>query len=236
MGQAMIRRLILVLAVADAILASAGLMIHPVVLQEDGALGALANVLMLAFCAYVALLSPIAIQKLDTATWRFATFAGIGAGVWLGIDLVLNYFIYRDGATNQKVSFIVYGLYLAVLLVVAVRSTIMQGRFAEGITSAICYVVPAQLIWHFSEFLSFYCLSQTPGGQRFLTEEMRQDFERSGSRSLEAFTMGDIYGAGFLHILFIGFFIAVLLGSIAGLGGLGWIKLRSQIGRPAERG
>ena len=220
------RRVVLCLAVVDVLLAVAGLVLHPVVLKENGALGALANLLTLSFCVYVSLQSPFAIHKLESETWRFASLAGIVAGIWLGLDLVLNYFIYRDGPTNQRISFVVYGLYLVVLLLVAFRTTILQKRFREGLASAICFVIPAQLIWHFSEFSAFYCFGNTAGGQRFLAEEMRQDFERSGSKSMEAFMMGDFYGAGFLHILIIGFFLAIVFGGFASLCGLTWIKIR----------
>jgi hypothetical protein len=55
---------------------------------------------------------------------------------------------------------------------------------------------------------------------------MQQDFERSGGRSFEAFTMGDFYGAGFLHILVLGFLVVLLFGSLANVAGAAWFRYR----------
>jgi hypothetical protein len=226
MNRGPVQRSVAIILGLDSGLAAAGLFLHPAVWAENGLIGATANVVILALCGYLFTRTPGWAQVVSDRTWRLATRFGIAVGIWLGTDILLNYVIYRDGATNQKISFVVYGLYLAVMMVVSFLGAATTGRMRDGLVAAIHYVIPAQGIWYLAEFLSFYTLGSTAGGRRFLHEEMQQDFERSGSRSFEAFTMGDFYGAGFLHILVLGFLVALLFGSLANVAGAAWFRYR----------
>lgn len=211
--------------IAGAVLAVLGLVLHPVVLHEKGLLGCAANLAELAFYSWLAGWSPLS-RSFEARASSLARQMGWGVGVWLGIDLVGNYLVYRSGATNQLISLIVYGVYLAGLVGVAGWAAYSHRSWGTGLRTAFWYVIPAQLTWLVFEFGSFYLLGPTPGGQKFLHEEMAQDMARSGSTNFEAFTMGDFYGAGFLHLLIIGLGVALVLGSAASLVGTLAARLR----------
>lgn len=225
------KAMIVTVVLACAALCVLGLALHPVVLQEKGLLGCTANLVELGFYGWLVFGSPLARQFGSKAS-ILARRLGWGVGLWLGLDLLGNYLIFRSGAANQIISFIVYGVYLLGLVGISTWTAWSTQNWRAGFSSAFWYVIPAQLTWHLFEFGSFYLLGQTPGGRRFLTEEMSQDMARSGSTNFEAFTMGDFYGAGFLHLLIIGLGMALILGAVSSLGGLVSARL-FRAGKPA---
>jgi hypothetical protein len=209
------------------VLCLAGLALHPVVLAEKGLLGCVANLLELSFFAWLVHWSPFA-KTSDEPTAVRARAIGWAVGLWLGLDLLGNYLVYRTGSANQLISLVVYGVYALGMVGIAGWSAFKEASFRAGLRAVFWYVIPAQLTWHFFEFASFYALGETPTGQRFLHEEMAQDMARSDSTNFEAFTMGDFYGAGFLHLLVLGLGLALVIGSCSAAGGWFLSSLQSK--------
>ncbi|HEX7432388.1 MAG TPA: hypothetical protein VF326_01925 [Anaerolineaceae bacterium] len=215
------QRVLFGLILLDGALVLLGLALYPSVLQEGGLLGASAAILMVCLYGFLALYSPISIAKVPMQIWRTGAIAGTMGGIWLGLDLLSNYFIYRDGATNSKISLVVYGVYFLLMLVTAIRGSVITKRFVAGLTAALWYVLADQLIWFTVEFSSYYLFSRTAVGTVFIHEEMYADFVRSGGHNFQTFVIGDFFGAGFFHLLLIGLVAVLLVGSIgAGIGKL----------------
>jgi uncharacterized membrane protein len=214
-----IRRILWGLLILDAALDLLGLALYPSVLQEGGLLGSGAAILMICFYGFLALYSPVSLSKTPSQIWRTGGVVGTIAGIWLSLDLLLNYFIYRDGPTNSKISLVVYGVYFLLLLGTAVRGGAIRKSVKAGLTAALWYVLPAQLIWFAFEFGSYYLFSQTTVGIQFIQTEMQADFIRSGARDFQTFVIGDFFGAGFFHLLLIGLLAVLLFGSIGAVVG-----------------
>jgi hypothetical protein len=209
------------LVLLDVALVLLGLVLYPSVLQEGGLLGAGAAALMVCLYGFLALYSPVSLSKIPIQIWRTGVIAGTIAGAWLGLDLLSNYFIYRDGATNSKISLVVYGVYFLLLLGTAMRGSIITKRIGAGLTTALWYVLAAQLIWFAIEFGAYYLFSHTTVGIQFIQTEMHADFVRSGAHDFQTFVIGDFFGAGFFHLLLIGLLAMLVFGSIgAAVGSL----------------
>ena len=214
-----VQRMLWGLLILDAALVLLGVVLYPSVLQEGGLLGSGAAILMICFYGFLALYSPVSFSKTPSQIWRTAVMIGTIAGIWLGLDLLLNYFIYRDGPTNSKISLVVYGVYFLLLLGTAIRGSAIRKSIKAGLTAALWYVLPAQLIWFAFEFGSYYLFSQTAVGIQFIQTEMQADFIRSGARDFQIFVIGDFFGAGFFHLLLIGLLAVLLFGSIGSVVG-----------------
>jgi hypothetical protein len=207
------------LALLDVALVLLGLALVPAVLQAGGLLGASAAALIVCLYAYLGLASPLSLTRVPGQIWRMGAFTGLIGGTWLGLDLLSNYFIYRDGAANSKISLVVYGVYFLLLLGTAIRAGALTKRFRAGLTAAVWYVLTAQLIWFAVEFGAYYLLGRTVVGMQFIQEEMAADFLRSGMQDFPAFVIGDFFGAGFFHLLLIGLIALLLFGSMGALLG-----------------
>ena len=209
------------LALLDIALVLLGLGLYPAVLEEGGLLGASAAILMVCLYGCLALFGPLAMDRVPEKVWGWSASVGLAAGVWLGVDLLSNYFIYRDGPTNSKISLLVYGVYFLLLLSTALRGSQITNRFRDGLTAALWYIIPAQLIWFMVEFGAYYLFAHTPVGEQFIQTEMGADFVRSGGHNFQVFVIGDFFGAGFFHLLLIGLLAVLVIGSAgAGLGKL----------------
>jgi hypothetical protein len=210
------RRALIELALLDVALVWLGLALYPAVLQAGGLLGASGATLMVCVYGYLALYSPFSISRTASQVWRPAAAAGALAGIWLGLDLLSNYFIYRDGATNSKISLVVYGVYFLLLLGTAARGSMRAKRFAAGLKAALWFTLAAQLIWFAVEFGAYYLFSHTAVGMQFIQTEMGTDFARSGGNDFQAFAIGDFFGAGFFHLLLIGLLAMLVIGCVGG--------------------
>jgi hypothetical protein len=215
------RRILIAVVALDIALVLLGLVLYPSAIQSGGLLGATGAILMVCFLGTLALFSPISIARAHPSLWRTGLLTGTIAGAWLGLDLVLNYFIYRDGPTNSKISLVVYGVYFLLMLGTAVRGALLTKRFRDGLTAGLWFVIAAQLIWFTVEFGAYYLFSRTAVGVQFIQTEMGADFIRSGEANFQSFVISDFYGAGFFHLLLIGLVAVLLIGSIgAGAGRL----------------
>ncbi len=174
------------LVLLDVALVVLGLLLYPPVMQEDGLLGAGAAVLMVCLYGFLALYSPFSFSNVLGQIRRTGALVGTLAGIWLGLDLLSNYLIYRDGLTNSKISFVVYGVYLLLLVGTAIRGTAMTRQIRAGLAAALWYALVAQLIWFAVEFGAYYLFARTAVGAQFIQTEMQVDFVRSGAHDLGA--------------------------------------------------
>ena len=205
----------LALAIADILLITAGLALFPKVVGQGGLLGAGAASALVAVYGWIAVFSPLRPERVDGQLWKNGVRVGVAGGLWLGLDLLSNYFIYRDGSTNSKISLIVYGVYFLLLVGVAASGARATGRIKSGMVAALWYTLPAQLIWLCSEFACYYLFSRTVIGTRFIETEMHDDFERHGAGGdFQTYVIGDFFGAGFFHLLLIGLVGVLLFGSL----------------------
>ena len=226
----MVRSAILSLSIADILLIFLGLMLYPNVVGQGGLLGAGAASAMVTTYGWVALFSPLRPERLDPRMWKKGAMLGVASGLWLGLDLLSNYFIYRDGTINSKISLIVYGVYFLLLVGVAASETHASGQFKSGMVAALWYNLPAQLIWLFSEFACYYLFSRTPTGTRFIETEMHADFERhGGGGDFQTYVIGDFFGAGFFHLLLIGLVGVLLFASLGAVIGKVIAALRRRV-------
>ena len=209
------------LTLIDIILVVLGLVIFPKVIKDGGLIGAGAAALMVASYGFLALYSPLRCDTVDVRLWKPAAAIGVVGGLCLGADLLSNYFIYRNGPTNSKISLVVYGTYLLLLMVSALRAARTTSRIRDGVIAAIWYVILAQLIWVLVELAAYYLFGETQVGQEFIRTEMGEDFKRSGMADFQAFVIGDLFGAVFFHMLLIGLVAGLLFGAFAGAIGKG---------------
>ena len=213
------RAALLAIVLSDIALVLLGLALYPKVLRQGGLLGAGAAISMVALYGFLALYSPLRFGNVDNRLWKPGVKLGTVGGLVLGLDLLSNYFIYRDGPTNSKISLVIYGFYLLLLLGAAARGGYITRKIKEGLIVTLWYVFIAQLIWFFIEFGAYYLFSRTPIGVKFIQTEMQEDFRRSGEQDFQTFVIGDFFGAGFFHLLLIGLVAALIFGSIGALTG-----------------
>ena len=206
---------ILCLVALDIVLVLSGLIFYPKVIHEGGLIGAGAAAFMVACYGFLALYSPMRIEKTDARLWKGGAALGILGGLWLGGDLLSNYFIYRDGPANSRISLIVYSVYLLLMMGTALWAARLTSRIRSGLLAAMWYVIVAQLIWGFVELAGYYSFGQTQVGLRFIETEMRADFARSSASDFPTFVIGDFFGAMFFHLLLIGLVAGLVFGSTA---------------------
>lgn len=213
--QGPLRRVILSLVVMDIALVLSGLVLYPKVIHEGGLIGAGAAAFMVACYGFLVLYSPMRLERTDARLWKGGAALGILGGLWLGGDLLSNYFIYRDGPANSKISLVVYSVYLLLMMGIALWAARLTSRVRSGLLAAMWYVIVAQLIWGFVELAGYYSFGQTRVGLRFIETEMRADFVRSGTSDFPTFVIGDFFGAMFFHLLLIGLVAGLVFGSTA---------------------
>ncbi len=210
------RNVLIALSSADLALVLLALVLYPKVIRSGGLIGASAAAFMVLSYGALALCSPIRPGNADKALWKSGAVMGTIGGFWLGGDLLSNYFVYRDGPTNSRISLVVYGCYVLLLMAVALRGVRWRGRLRDGLIAAAWYVILAQLIWVFAEWAGYYLLAQTPVGVRFIQTEMGADFARSQGNDFETFVVEDLFGATFFHLLLVGLVAGLLFGALAG--------------------
>jgi hypothetical protein len=222
------RSVLIGLLLADLTLVLLALVLYPKLIHRGGLIGASAAVLIVSSYGFLALYSPIRPGKSERAFWYRGAVMGAIGGFWLGADLLSNYFVYRDGPTNSKITIIVYVGYALLLMATALRGVCLRGRIGDGLIVTMWYVILAQLIWVFTELASYYLFSQTPVGVRFIQTEMEADFARSGGTDFQTFVVEDLFGAVFFHLLLVGLVAGLIFGSIAGLIGKVIFATRKQ--------
>ena len=115
-------------------------------------------------------------------------------------------------------------LYFLSALIVAYRS----GGFRNGIAAAVVSAVLSSAVWLVFVLLTFYIFRGTfRQEQVFLAEGTYEDFAGSGMKDLNAFTLEDLFGAAFFHLL-LSPVIAAILGMAAGLFGRGLVNIKRR--------
>ena len=159
-----------------------------------------------------------AAQRLNRRTACSIGF-GLGAGLVYASEILLEYAILPDTTLNIRLGWLEYGSVLALYFLAAFWTSAESGKVKAGIWAAFWSSILASLIW-LAVLLAVTEVFWGTGRQHqvFLAEGDYEDFARSGMTDFNAFTMQDLRGASFFHLL-LGPVTALIVGAAGGLGG-----------------
>ncbi|MFC6160225.1 hypothetical protein [Kribbella jiaozuonensis] len=205
-----LRRLVVVIAVVEVVLAAAGSLTDRAALRGSGAFALIGVALAQALC--VLLVTPFSTRS---ATIRIGAGIGLVAGGMYGAEVVAEYL--SPTVTDASVVIgwiIVIGLVAAAVLASAAAS-LRERSLRAGITAAVYAMVFEYLTWYPVVLLSYYAFRTSPATDRvWRAEGTYDDFARSGMTDIRAFVIQDFWGAGTFHLL-AGLVIAAVFGTIA---------------------
>lgn len=195
----------------DMLLLVVGAILYPTSINEGGLLGIVGDVIILLVYGYIALASPLRVDRVGAGVLNLGLVAGAVGALVLCFDLVSSYFVSRDAGASATSSLLSYGFLLVLLLAVAFVGAARTGRIISGLAASVWAIITVTLLWSFCEFAAFYLFGTSGAGAEFVRQEMQADFARSGSTDYPGFVMSDFFGAGFFHPLLLLIF-AFLLG------------------------
>jgi len=205
---------------ANTLLVCIGILIHPASISGSGGLlSLLGPVLILASYFVVgrrADHAPSACAEL--ATLVGARF-GFAAGFVFASEILLEYLILPDTRTNIRLGWIEYGTAFLLFGLAGLWTSYRTGLAVEGVRAAFWSAIIASLIWLAVLLLATYAFWGTARQEQvFRAEGNYEDFVRSGMHDFLSFTLQDLRGASFFHLL-----LAPAIAAVIGLaaGGLG---------------
>ncbi|MFD3401534.1 hypothetical protein ACFWUU_12680 [Kribbella sp. NPDC058693] len=206
-----LRRLVVVIAVVEVILAAAGSLTDRAALRGSGAFALIGVALAQTLCVLLVRYGPFSNRS---AAIRIGVGIGLVAGGMYGAEVVAEYL--SPTVTDASVVIgwiIVIGLVAAAVLASTVAS-LRERSLRAGITAAVYAMVFEYLTWYPVVLLSYYAFRTSPATDRvWRAEGTYDDFARSGMTDLHAFVIQDFWGAGTFHLL-AGLTIAAVFGTI----------------------
>jgi hypothetical protein len=144
---------------------------------------------------------------------------GLAAGAIYGSEILLEYAILPDTTLNIRLGWMEYGSVLALYFLAALWTSAQAGSVKPGVWAAFWSSILASLIWLAVLLLATEIFWGTARQhQVFLAEGDYEDFAHSGMTDFNAFTMQDLRGASFFHLL-LGPVTALIVGAAGGLAG-----------------
>ncbi len=143
--------------------------------------------------------------------WLF----GIAAGIVFCFEILLEYLISPDTATNIRLGWVEFGTVFALFAICAFCTAWSTGWIAAGVRAAATSGMLSSLIWLTTLWLAIYVFWGTARQEQvFRVEGDYEDFARSGMHDFGNFTLHDLWGATFFHLL-LGPLVAMILGIAA---------------------
>lgn len=146
-----------------------------------------------------------------------ALLYGSVAGVIFAGEIILEYILLSSDNTNF--GYVEYGGVFFVWFLSALMAAVASKSLRQGILSAVTAAVIASVIWNAALLLTLHAFQGTSQQAAvWLSEGEYQDFARSGLKDFHTFTVEDMMGATFYHLL-LGPVIAAIIGTAGGLMG-----------------
>jgi hypothetical protein len=146
-----------------------------------------------------------------------ALLYGSIAGVIFAGEIILEYILLP--ADNTNFGYVEYGGVFFVWFLSALMAALASKSLRQGILSAVTAAVIASVIWDMFCLLTLHAFHGTSQQTAvWLSEGEYQDFARSGLKDFHTFTVEDMMGATFYHLL-LGPMIAAIVGAAGGLTG-----------------
>lgn len=144
------------------------------------------------------------------AVW--AQRAGFAAAAIYTGEIVLEYVV--QPADNTSWGLVEFAAVFACFAMAGAGGAARSRRVWPGIQAALWTALAATLVWYVVLLAVTYALRGTAAQQAvFRAEGDFDDFRRSGLRDFKVFTMQDLLGAGFYHMLLSPIF-ALILGAL----------------------
>jgi len=166
---------------------------------------------------WLAVIWPLRLYRHHADILHMAIRFGLLAGAVFAIEVLLEYVLLpTDNTLFGLVEFgLVFCLYFAAALVVALRTGSLKNALLSSVASAFI----ASLLWVIVVLMVFYIFRGSAQQALVLRAEGDyEDFARSGLSDFNAFIMEDFMGATFYHLL-LGPLVAAVLGFLGGLLG-----------------
>lgn len=209
-------RLIAALALTNALLIAAGVFLRPASAAGfSGMLGVIAP-LSVQFGYWLLWRSAFwANVPHRPHVWRLSSLFGFAAAFVLCSEILLEYVILPDAAMNVRMGWIEFGTVFALFAVSAFYSSLTTGSIRAGISVAAAAAMISSQIWLTTLWVTTYAFWQTARQQSvFRAEGDYEDFARSGMHDFSSFTLQDLRGASFFHLI-VGPLVAIVLGLLA---------------------
>ena len=173
-------------------------------------------VILLVYALLTWFILPI-LDRLYPRVIKLALLFGLIAGVIFAGEIILEYILLpSDNTTFGLVEFgSVFCVWFLSGLIAAYGSKSMR----QGILTAVTTAMIASLIWDVVLLITLHAFHGTPQqASVWQAEGEYQDFVRSGMKDFYTFTVEDMMGATFYHLL-LGPIAAAALGAVGGLLG-----------------
>ena len=173
-------------------------------------------VILLIYTLLTFLLLPI-LDRLYPRIIKLALLFGLIAGFIYAGEIILEYILLPTDNTNY--GYVEYGSLLFVWLLSSLIAAYASKSLRQGILTAVTSAMIASLLWDVVLLIVLYAFHATPQqASVWQAEGEYQDFARSGLKDFYTFTVEDMMGATFYHLL-LGPIVAVILGVVGGLLG-----------------
>jgi hypothetical protein len=208
--------------VVNTLLVGIGILIHPASVTGDGGLlSLLGPALILLAYFLVGRRADRATSASDESATRIGARFGLAAGFVFASEILLEYLILPDTRTNIMLGWIEYAAAFLLFALAALWTSYRIGQAGAGVRAAFWSAIIASLIWLAVLHLTTYAWWGTARQEQvFRAEGDYEDFVRSGMRDFRAFTLQDLRGASFFHLL-LAPAIAVTIGLAASMLGKG---------------
>lgn len=167
--------------------------------------------------------------------WRLSWWFGFAAGLVFCSEILLEYVILPDAAMNGRMGSIEFGTVFALFATSAFYASWTTGSIRAGLRVAAAAAMISSQIWLTTLWVATYASWGTARQESvFRAEGDYEDFARSGMHDFSSFTLQDLRGASFFHLI-LGPLIAIVLGLVAASLAILLRRIRKTIPLSHER-
>jgi hypothetical protein len=129
---------------------------------------------------------------------------GLAAGEVFSAEILLEYLILPDGPMNTRLGFVEFGSVFAIFAIAAFSVAWRTRLIRAAIRAAVGAAMVSSLIWLTTLWLATFTFWGTTRQNRvFSAEGDYEDYARSGMNDFASFTLQDLRGATFFHLLLV---------------------------------
>ena len=213
--------------VVNTLLVGIGILIHPAsVAGRGGLLSVVGPALVLGAYFAVGQAADRATSASPELAIRIGAGFGLAAGLVFASEILLEYLILPDTRTNIRLGWMEYGTAFLLFALAGLWTAYRTGHAGAGVRAAFWSAIVASLIWLAVLLSATYAFWGTARQEQvFRAEGDYEDFVRSGMHDFRAFTLQDLRGAAFFHLL-LAPAMAAVIGLTASVLGKGLRRIR----------